>query len=417
MLARLLIFVFSLHFSCSDAGPTTPPPIVDTPPVDTPPPTEDTPPDTPVPLFEDVTATHLAIGATQGFSMDARPADLDNDGDLDVVLAIEFGTNLLLLNDGTGQFTLGNGRLPNTRRDSEDIGIADFDQDGDLDIVVVSEDDRVNELYLNDGAATFSDASGRIPVTGTSNAVLVHDINGDGAEDILIGNNGQNVILINDGTGHFEDATDERLPRSNDSTQDLELGDVDGDGDLDLLVGNEDANRLLLNDGTGVFTDASVQLPITEGRGEETREADFGDVDGDGDLDILFANINAFIANANPQNRLLLNDGTGQFEDVTETHLPTSTERSFDGDFIDLDGDGDLDILTSNAVRGGGTPARFSALQNDGTGRFTNATAALLPSTAQGSGFDAEAADFNGDGRLDLYLASRNRADRLLFGK
>lgn len=349
--------------------------------------------------------------------MDARPADLDNDGDLDIVIAVEFGTNLLFLNDGTGRFTYDASRFPNTRHDSEDIGIADFDNDGDLDIVFVSEDDRVNELYLNDGSATFTDASDRFPVTGTSNAVLVTDVDGDGTPDILIGNNGQNTVLLNDGTGHFTDATRERLPTINDSTQDLELGDVDGDGDLDLLVGNEDANRLLLNDGSGVFSDASERLVIAEGRGEETREADLGDVDGDGDLDILFANINAFVPNANPQNRLLLNDGTGHFTDVTATHLPASPERSFDGDFVDLDADGDLDILTSNSVPGGGTPARFSALINDGTGRFTNNTATILPPTAQGNGFDAEAADFNGDGKLDLYLASRGRVDRLLLGR
>ncbi|NDJ78110.1 MAG: VCBS repeat-containing protein, partial [Chloroflexi bacterium] len=130
-----------------------------------------------------------------GYSMDARPIDVEGDGDLDLLIAYEFLPNLLLLNDGSGNFTDASAeRLPQNPHDSEDIGVADFDGDGDLDVVVVTEDDQVNELYINDGAGFFTDETAqRLPVTGVSNAVLVTDLNGDGAPDILIGNNGQNV--------------------------------------------------------------------------------------------------------------------------------------------------------------------------------------------------------------------------------
>ena len=70
---------------------------------------------------------------------------------------------------------------------------------------MVSEDDKTNELYLNRGDGTFEDGGSRIPVTGTSNSVVVVDINSDGAPDILIGNNGQNNLLINNGKGYFKD--------------------------------------------------------------------------------------------------------------------------------------------------------------------------------------------------------------------
>lgn len=102
-------------------------------------------------LYENVTTTHLPASGLEGLSMDARPADLDADGDLDMVVANEFKPNILLLNDGQGRFSLASERLPRTSHDSEDIGIADFDGDGDPDIVIVSEDDQTNELYLNDG--------------------------------------------------------------------------------------------------------------------------------------------------------------------------------------------------------------------------------------------------------------------------
>lgn len=370
-------------------------------------------------LYGDVTATHLPAGLLNGLSMDAGVADLDDDGDLDIVIANEFRPNILLLNDGAGRFTDGSSRLPAINRDSEDVGIADFDGDGDLDIVVVSEDDRTNELYFNDGTGRFTDESARLPVEGTTNGVVVADVNGDGFPDILFANNGQDAVIINDGAGNFVDETAERLPRSRDVTQDLELGDVDGDGDLDLVVANEGANALYINDGTGRFTDESAaRIPQRQG-GEETREADFGDVDGDGDLDLLFANVAAFVAGADPRNRLLINDGDGTFADETSSRLPAASVSSFDGDLVDVDGDGDLDIVTANAdvdlSVGRIADSRYRAYLNDGNGVFTDASEDVFGPGATGTGLDLEFADFDGDGRPDFYMASRGTADRLLF--
>ncbi|MEM7585808.1 MAG: FG-GAP-like repeat-containing protein [Acidobacteriota bacterium] len=271
--------------------------------------------------YVDVTATHLPV--LDGPTMDAAVADVDADGDLDLLLAQEHQPNILLINDGSGRLTnVSAAQLPQVARDSEDIAFGDFDGDGDVDAVVVSEDDEINELYLNDGRGHFTDGGDRLPVTGRTNAVVTADLDGDGALDLILGNSGQNVLLLNDGQGHFREATGNdgtqgRLPAVEDITQDLELGDVDGDGDLDLLVGNQDANRLLINDGQGVFRD--VELPMREVP-EETREADFGDVDGDGNLDILFANIRGFVRDADPRNRLLLGEGTG--------HDPVTKYRS-----------------------------------------------------------------------------------------
>jgi hypothetical protein len=368
-------------------------------------------------LFRDATVEHLPTSSLTGLSMDAAVADVNGDGALDVVVANEFRPNLLLLGSGDGHFEDASDRLPAHERDSEDVGIADFDGDGDLDIVVVTEDDTVNEFYLNDGTGSFSDAGDRWPVEGTSNAVIVADLNGDDAPDLLVGNNGQNVALINDGSGRFADETRTRLPQRDDVTQDLELGDVDEDGDLDLIVANEGPNRLLLNDGNGRFTDASDgAIPLLDVP-EETREADFGDVDQDGDLDLLFANVRLFVKDARRQNRLLLNDGSGRFQDATSFRLPADDQSSLDGDLIDLDLDGDLDIVTSNVLFDGESikSAPYGILLNDGGGRFSDATPTALPDIITGRGLDAEAGDFNTDGRPDLYLCSRGTVDRLLL--
>ena len=371
------------------------------------------------PLYQEVTATNLPANDLLGFSMDAHAVDVDGDGDLDVMIANEFRPNILLINDGSGRFSNESARrIPQINHDSEDVGVGDFDGDGDPDIVVVSEDDQINELYFNDGHGYFADESARLPVTGTTNGVLVADIDRDGDADLLFANNGQNFIVINDGRGNFSDETRARLPAINDVTQDIELGDVDGDGDLDLLVGNEGANRLLLNDGSGRFADASADRLPLRASVEETREADFGDADGDGDLDIFFANVRFFQRGAVLENRLLINDGRGNFSDETRSRLPQARVHTVDGDFIDIDADGDLDIVTATAAGlRQGDAAPYRVFINDGGGTFNDRTETVFPASIVGIGFDVEAADFNGDGLLDFYFASRGGTDRLAFGR
>ena len=367
-------------------------------------------------LYRDVSQTHLPTESLTGLSMDAKPADIDADGDLDIVIANEHRPNILLINDGEGVFSDESARrLPQKERDSEDVAIADFNGDSAPDIFIVSEDDTENELYLNDGTGHFTDASGRIPVEGTSNAVLSQDLNNDQLPDIIIGNNGQNQILINQGDAQWNVETDERLPKLNDVTQDIELGDVNGDGHPDLLVGNEDKNRLLINNGEGVFTDETDERLVFRESPEETREADFGDIDNDGDLDILFANVRAFVDNADMQNRILINNGEGRFTDETAQRLPEAEHRSFDGDLFDLDSDGDLDLIFSNTQLRSQSATAFTVYTNNGDGAFTDHTGQLLPTSATGFGFDAEYADFNSDGKKDLFLANRGSADILLL--
>ncbi|NQZ08413.1 MAG: VCBS repeat-containing protein, partial [Algicola sp.] len=353
--------------------------------------------------------------------MDADAHAMDGDGDIDLVLAIEFGANILLINDGNGVFTRSGG-LPDSAHDSEDIAVADFNNDGLLDIFFVSEDDQVNELFLNQGDGTYVDASTRINFGGISNAVVAFDLNNDGAMDLIIGNVGQLAVLINDGSGFFSNETQTRFSLDSYRIQGLTLADVDNDGDLDLLTADERRNRIFINDGDGFFTDeTSGRVPNVE---DETREVITADIDNDGDLDIYYANV-TFLTNYAANNRLLLNNGAGVFEEVTSQLSTNPGENNFSATFVELTGDDTPDLIVPSSNVFGNEAGSYAIYANDSTGRFIKAN--LATALPEGNGFDIATADFNNDGKMDMYLCNRSTGnpgtsssvggtDALIFG-
>ena len=305
--------------------------------------------------------------------MDVVAADLDKDGDNDLIVACEFCPNYVLINDGQGKFSNESAaRLPQKRHDSEDIAAEDFDRDGDTDIIFVSEDDQVHEYYLNDGRGYFSDVSDRLAWKTTSNAVCAADVDGDGDKDLVLGNAGQDMLLQNDGKGAWRDITATHFPTDSDVTQDVKAFDADKDGDLDLVFGNEDAGKIYFNDGNGKFTANVSALPEAV-TAVETRKVELEDVDQDGDVDLFFCNV-AFRPGRNRQNLLLLNDGKGKFADVTaERYKGENNFMSLDAQFIDLNGDKQKDLIVTNGFGG-----RVQYFLND-RGAFTEANNNNLP--------------------------------------
>ncbi|RMX06820.1 VCBS repeat-containing protein [Corticibacter populi] len=384
-------------------------------------------PDLPTSVFYDATATHVPL-APKLNALDSVLVDVDNDGDLDAVIAVEYGVNRLYLNEGGGRFKYVPGAFGNVMHDNEHVRAADFNGDGNIDVVFVAEEDEVHQLYFGDGRGGFTDVSDRLPRSSQGNALAVGDLNGDGLPDILVGSTGEqghggkvvparNLLFLNDPArpGHFRDASD-TLPGEDDQTGGLALADMDGDGDLDIVVGSPtQPNRLLINDGAARFTDASERLDLRVPM--ETTEVHVFDANGDGLNDILFFNITSNNGqwDKDPQTRLLVNDGKGRFVDETAARLPAHTFSSWAGTVVDFDGDGAQDLLVGAVQVPGFVPLQMRAWRNDGKGHFTDATLDVVPGITVGRSWSTSTGDLDGDGKTDVLIGGWSTQARLLL--
>lgn len=372
--------------------------------------------------FSDVTATHIPQDP-EAHALGVALSDVDEDGDLDVILALEMDANRLYLNDGNGKLSWQKGIFEEADHDTEHVRIADFDQDGHEDIIFVAEDDQVHEYYLGNSDGTFRNVSDRLLGNSEGNGLDVGDVNGDDLPDIIVGNSGaegQNFLWINDASrrGHFVDRTDDLLPQMNDATQSIKLADLNGDGHLDMVVGNEvPPNRLLINDGTGKFKEAADQLDLPIPL--HTREVLVFDADGDKDQDIVFANLtsNGGEREKDPRMRLLLNDGNANFTDVTNARMPDHKFSTYAAAPIDFDQDGDMDILLSAIAIPPFEAMQMKAFQNDGKGNFTDVSQQVIPEETIGRTWGIATGDLNNDGMNDAIVGGWGSQVRLLLGR
>ncbi len=189
-------------------------------------------------------------------------------------------------------------------------------------------------------------------------------------------------------------------PQTTGSGQAVSIADFNGDGALDVVVGKlSERNRLYVNDTTGYFFDVTTSsLPDDT---DFTESVAVADVDGDGDQDLFFGN-SRLLGGSGGDNRLYLNDGSGQFTDVTAARMPPGYQRTTSMATGDVDGDGDVDLVCGHSTfLGLGAPAQQNRLYlNDGSGFFTDASSQLPVDSDDTQ--SVALGDVDGDGDLDL---------------
>lgn len=354
-------------------------------------------------IFRTAEVNHLPV--TKGTNTLAV-GDLDGDGDVDAFLGRSYAEQQGYRSDGHGFFEpLPSGALPSFSGNTLDAALGDLDGDGDLDAIIV---DYVSvRLWANRGNAVFDDVTSLSPTLGTmlSRCLSTGDVDGDGDLDVVVGCEGNDYLLRNDGQGVLVRSS--LLPGVTHYTSSVDLGDVDGDGDLDIVLGNEGIWRqgepdvLLINDGRGVFNDvSSTHFPTAP---EKTNIVRFGDVDGDGDLDLFTSSPLTYAVN------LYRNDGSGHFSDVSSSTLPASGAEARCLLPLDVDGDGDLDLLIGASYLG------LRLWANTGSGTFVDVTGIWIPDSMEIAS-DLEAGDFDRDGDLDVFVANQ-AGDRVLTNR
>jgi len=256
-----------------------------------------------------------------------------------------------------------------TDDEEKDLISGDVDKDGDLDMIVARK-------------RPFSTMGGR-----------------------------QNVLFMNE-RGVMTDRTATLAPNMLDSTDDRDiiLTDVDGDTWLDVVTVTtfSEQPRVYMNlgnDGSGVwqgfdYNAADNRIPAFT-PGPKFCAVGFGDVTGDGQPDLFFTDYDNDL-----EDRLMINDGSGFFTDQTTTRMTASMSSSTfgtDAHMVDFNGDGFLDIVKNDASGSGAQPRGFFTnvriLYNDGTGNFDFEDFIYTDEP-----YMVETGDFNGDGRMDLYV-------------
>ena len=268
--------------------------------------------------------------------------DLDQDGDPDLVVAVDEGV-LVQSNDGRGVFKVERA-LPLPAGIPYSMAAADYDQDGDLDLYVACYNPRrgVNRHLVFARPVPYHDAQNGAP----------------------------NVLLRNDGAFRFTHATkrvglDEENRRFSYAAA---WEDYDNDGDLDLFVANDFGRKNLYRNDGGRFHDVA-RAANAEDMGPGM-SASWGDYDNDGLMDLYASNMFSSAGNriaAQPRflrsaesatrsgfqrhargNTLLRNRGDGRFDDVSETAGVTIGRWAWGSLFVDINNDGWQDLFVAN---------------------------------------------------------------------
>ncbi len=332
------------------------------------------------------------------------------------------------------------------------VAFFDYDNDGWMDIYLVNsgpcdffqpKTPLRNALYKNNRDGTFTDVTGKAGVAGGTfgMGVAVGDYNNDGFPDVFVTAYGRTILYRNNGDGTFTDVTEKAgLPMRGWTTSAVWF-DYDNDGKLDLFVcsfvdygatehlscGDNKLGRhyyciprmfkptssfLFHNNGDGTFTETGRGTDIARALGKGLGVV-ATDINNDGRMDL-------FVANDTVQNFLFANRGPGPGGKTKWEEIALAAEVGFSDngqarsgmgvDAADLDGDGWQDLFVANVDE-----EMFSVYRNNGNETFTDAAHkhTVAQSTRLLSGWGLKYFDYDNDGNIDLILANGHPDDMI----
>ncbi len=312
----------------------------------------------------------------------AYAGDLNNDGHSDITAVNEQTDDVrILLNNGAGEFPITSAPLDMGTGSASPSEAGDFDNDGEIDLVITTAHNNETRVLFGDGQGGFPQVD-KYTTGNATRAVLVGDFDFDGDDDILTANRNDGTMnhLDNQGDGTF--VLSLFNPAGNGESA-LALADANNDGIADFFIGFYTSQKvaLYLSDGLGGFNFSS-ERQVT-GNPWMICAADFN---GDGFADVASAN------SQGNKTAIIFGDGQGGLS--TPVNL-SANDHIFPLaiDAGDLDGDGDVDLVTSSYDSN-----NYSVFENNGAGAFTQVD--ILPASLNAS--CAILHDRDGDGDLDI---------------
>lgn len=330
--------------------------------------------------------------------------DINSDGwdDLFVTDTDLTVPNSIFMNNKNGGFTAGQ-VLPEAGISMSNTW-ADVDNDGDPDLLVLNNTRTPNKFYRNENGNLVLDNSKSF----TQEVSYYHggayaDYDNDNKADLFMCNyfpTKYNELHKNNAGGTFNKVTTEAISLEANSSLGPTWADYDQDGFMDLFVPNGIGknNSLFHNDGNGTFSKANNTI---NSEGGKSVGSCWGDIDNDGDLDLFVTNSNSIA------NFLYKNNGNGSFEKILNS-IVNQGGSSHGCSFADIDNDGDLDLFVTN------DKSRKYLYLNDGRGNFVENINEMITYNF-GLSFGHSWSDFDHDGDLDLAVATHSNQKNHIF--